>query len=69
MTVKFDGVTDVQALNLPGVPEIQPVVGLLVLKAIHQKLQRGTAYHSVQALGLQKLHQAAVAYEKARDES
>jgi len=39
MTVELDGVTHIQALNLPRIAEIQPVVRLLVLEAIHNCLR------------------------------
>ena len=39
MTVEFDGVAHIQPLNLPGVAKVEPVVWLLVLKAVHNRLQ------------------------------
>lgn len=39
MTVELDGVTHIQALNLPRIAEIQPVVRLLVLEAIYNCLR------------------------------
>lgn len=40
MPVELDGVRHVQTLNLPGVAEIEPVVWLLVLEAVHDALRR-----------------------------
>ena len=38
MAVKLDGVAHIQTLYFPGVAKIEPVVWLLMLEAIHQKL-------------------------------
>ena len=39
MAVEVDGIADIQALNLPGVAEVEPVVRLLVLEAVHNGLR------------------------------
>ena len=39
VTIELDGVGNVQAFNLPGIAEIQPVVWLLMLKPIMDGLQ------------------------------
>lgn len=43
MAVEVDRVAHIQALNLPGVAEVQPVVWLLMLEAVHDGLR--TAPH------------------------
>ena len=45
VAVEFDGVADIQALNLPWVPKVQPVVRLLVLEPIHQQLYMFQQFH------------------------
>ena len=34
MAIKLDGVSNVESLDLPGVPEHEPVVGLLMLESV-----------------------------------
>ena len=40
--IELDGVPHVEALNLPGVAKIEPVVWLLMLEAVLDELQPGT---------------------------
>ena len=39
MAVELDGVSNIQALNLPGVAKVEPIVWLFVLEAIDDVLQ------------------------------
>jgi hypothetical protein len=43
VAIEFDGIANIQALDLPGIAEIEPVVGLLMLEAIHNGLH---AWHN-----------------------
>lgn len=39
VAIELDGIAHIQALNLPGVAKVQPVVRLLMLEAVHNCLQ------------------------------
>ena len=44
MAIEFDRVANVQALNLPRVAKIEPIVGLLVLKSVHNGLHTNSVH-------------------------
>lgn len=47
MAVEFDRVPHIQALYLPGIAKIEPVVRLLMLEAIDDRLQCNTLRKSI----------------------
>ena len=46
VAVEVDGVAHVQALDLPGVAEVQPVIRLLVLESVHYGLREHSHHKS-----------------------